>query len=64
VFNVLIGFFGGLLVGLAAGNLNHKIVVEETAGYYDCVKDLPRSQDCKLIAVPENGVVDWQDMPE
>lgn len=49
IFGMLM-FFVGMLVGIGLED-NAK---RKAAGYYECVSELPRNQDCKLIAVPDN----------
>lgn len=57
-------FAVGIVIGFISGAVSSSMDANRNAGYYECIKGLPRTQDCKLIAVPINGVVDWQDMPD
>ena len=54
----------GVLIGYPMGKYSGEYSEKYDAGYYECIETLPRNQDCKLIAVPEDGVVNWQDLPE
>lgn len=46
---IAIGMF---VIGLVFGAIASEDHLRDLAGYQECISELPRNQDCKLIAVP------------
>ncbi len=46
-------FIGACVLSFTLGSSIKSCTIEGEAGYQDCVAELPRNKDCKLIAIPE-----------
>jgi gas vesicle protein len=52
--NTVIDFLAGIVVGAVGGLLFMLVLAQEQGSMLrECEKNLPRTENCKLIAVPE-----------